>query len=293
MAADAIDQMLRTGRWLAVRRGVYLVHTGEPSRRAVLWAALHRAGPGAVLSYETAAELFGLTDQRSSSIHVTIGEHRRLSAIEGVVVHHSARLVEATHPTLEPARTRLEETVLDIVERTTDFETAFGLISSACQRRLTVPSKLAEAMSMRAKMRWRHRLEEGLTGIGDGVHSVLENRYVRRVERPHGLPAAVRQARIAGDGRNRYLDNLYEDYGLCVELDGLRAHPDEQRWQDQRRANAITARGVVILRFGWVDLDRRPCDAAAQVATALRSRGWTGTVLRCRTLCPAPGRSES
>jgi hypothetical protein len=277
--------VLAAGR-LSVAVSTWFTPASRPGRR-LSGRPFNRAGPGAVLSYETAAELFRLTDQRSSSIHVTIGKHRRLSAIEGVVVHHSGRLAEATHPTLEPPRTRLEETVLDLVECANDFDAAFGLISAACQRRLTIPAKLVDAMGKRAKMRWRHRLETGLAEIGDGIHSVFEYRYVQRVERPHGLPAAARQAKVAADGRNRYLDNLYEDYGLCVELDGLLAHPDEQRWQDQRRANAITAQGMVILRFGWVDLDQRPCQAAAQVGEALRRRGWPGTVLRCRPLCPA------
>jgi hypothetical protein len=42
---------------------------------------------------------------------------------------------------------------------------------------------------------------------------------------------------------NRYLDNLYEPFGLCVELDGSVAHPDEGRWRDTRRDNANLERG--------------------------------------------------
>ena len=57
--------------------------------------------------------------------------------------------------------------------------------------------------------------------------SLLEYRYVHRVERPHGLPAARRQARIRQRTGNRYLDNLYEGYGVCSELDGTAAHPAE------------------------------------------------------------------
>ena len=37
---------------------------------------------------------------------------------------------------------------------------------------------------------------------------MLEGRYVRDVERPHGLPTAVRQARTAQIPRSRYVDNL-------------------------------------------------------------------------------------
>ena len=48
---------------------------------------------------------------------------------------------------------------------------------------------------------------------GDGILSVLEYRYVHRVEGPHGLPAARRQVRIRQRTGNKYLDNLYQEFG--------------------------------------------------------------------------------
>ena len=94
---------------------------------------------------------------------------------------------------------------------------------------------------------------------GDGVLSLLEYRYVHRVERPHGLPAARRQARIRQRTGNRYLDNLYEEYGVCVELDGTAAHPADEQWRDKRRDNANAVRGIVTLRFGLLELGDRRC----------------------------------
>jgi hypothetical protein len=32
-----------------------------------------------------------------------------------------------------------------------------------------------------------------------------------------------------------YLDNLYEEYEVCVELDGTAAHPADEQWLDKRR----------------------------------------------------------
>jgi hypothetical protein len=287
MSADGIENLMRTGRWQTLHRGVYSIFTGPPTRRAALWAAVHRAGSNAALSHQTAAELFKLTDQRSPSIHVTISDRRRISPVAGVVVHHSNRLDYAVHPSLEPPRTRIEETVLDLVDDADTFDEAFGLACAGCQRRLTTASRLAEAMTRRTKIRWRNELRDALGAIDVGVHSVLEYRYQRRVERPHGLPAATRQARVVHAGRSRYLDNLYGEYGLCVELDGLSAHPDDQRWRDLSRVNAITERGVTILRYGWVDVDRRACQIAAQIGAVLRNLGWPGPVKSCRPACPA------
>ncbi len=286
MSADAIEGLLRARRWQALRRGVYLISTGRPSREASLWAALRSCGSDAVLSHQTAAELSKLIDGRSSLIHVTIGEHRRIRPASGVVIHHSNRLGYAVHPSLQPPRTRIEETVLDLVDGATTFDTAFGLVCAACQRRLTTASRVADAMSRRARIRWRNEVIEALGAIGAGVHSVLEYRYVDRVERPHGLPTAVRQARLPSGGR-RYLDNLYGDYCLCVELDGEQAHPDDRRWQDMRRINAITEQGLTTLRYGWIDVTRWPCQTAAQIGSVLRNLGWPGPVRPCRPTCPA------
>src|SRR5579863_7415025 len=267
-----IDGMLRSKRWLTLQRGVYCVSAGRPSREASLWAAIHRAGTDAALSHETAAELFGLMDERCPQIHITIPENRRVKPISGVVLHRSVRLAEAIHPSLEPPRTRLEETVLDLVDRTAAFDAALDLMCSACQRQLTTVGRLAMVMSKRGKLRWRGALAKTLDEIGSGVHSVLEYRYLHRVERPHGLPTASRQARIDAQGRSRYLDNLYQDYALCVELDGLQAHPDRQRWQDLRRVNAIIEKGISVLRYGWIDVDRWPCETAAQIGAVLKRR---------------------
>lgn len=287
MSADTIEGLLRTGRWRTLRRGVYLVFMGNPSRNANFWAALHRAGSDAVLSHQTAAELFKLTDGRSSSIHITISDKRRIGTPAGVVIHHSNRLAYAVHPSLQPPRTRIEETVLDLVETARTFDTAFGLVSAACQRRLTTSARLADAMTIRTKVRWRDELTEALGAIGGGAQSVLEYRYVRRVERPHGLPTASRQAKLVEGARNRYLDNLYDDYGLCVELDGQQAHPDDRRWQDLRRINSITEQGLTVLRYGWTDIARWPCQTSAQIGTVLHNLGWPGQMRSCNPLCPA------
>ena len=141
-------------------------------------------------------------------------------------------------------------------------------------------------MDARKKMRWRRELALALGDAGEGALSLLEYRYVHRVERPHGLPAARRQARIRQRTGNRYLDNLYEEYGVCAELDGTAAHPADEQWRDKRRDNANAVQGIVTLRFGLLDLGDRWCETAADVAAVLRLRGWTGAAHPCsRPVC--------
>src|SRR6185312_14784628 len=72
LSADMIKFRLRSGRWRLMHRGIYVTFTGVPGRATQLWAAILSAGPGAVLSYETAAEVHRLSDRVVETVHLTI-----------------------------------------------------------------------------------------------------------------------------------------------------------------------------------------------------------------------------
>ena len=279
MSPDSVRNQVRNGRWEKIHRGVYATFTGTPSRRAELWAALLRAGPGAVLSHQTAAELYGLLDSRSPVIHVTVPHGTnpaRRGKIPGVVIHRSRSLSRARHPALTPPRTRVEETVLDLVERSKSFDEAYDWICRAIGGRRTTAARLRTALDARPRFRWRRDIELALGDASEGVLSLLELRYVRGVERPHGLPTARRQARIRQQTGSRYLDNLYEDYLVCVELDGTAAHPAHEQWLDKRRDRRIRVEEKIeTARFGFLDLlnSRKRCETAAEIAALLADRG--------------------
>lgn len=288
VGSGTVIARLRGRHWQRLHRGVYATFTGEPGREAALWAALQRVGPEAVLSHHTAAELSRLTPRQSQLIHVTVPRQVHLRAIPGIVLHRSSRIDQARHPSLSPPRTRIEETVLDLAGTATDLDDALAWLARACGERLTRPDLLRAALAQRARIRWRPELTIALDDIAGGAHSILELRYVRRVERAHRLPRARRQVRSAIGQRAGYRDALYADFGVAVETDGRVAHPAEARWQDQRRDNAAAADGIVTLRYSWTDITQRPCQVAVQVAAALRRRGWRDTSRPCGPTCPVP-----
>jgi very-short-patch-repair endonuclease len=285
LKSATINSLLRSGRWQTLRRGVYATFTGKPSRDAELWAAVLRAGPQAVLSHQTAAELDRLTSAPSEVIHVTVPDGKHVRPIPGVRLHRSERLAAARHPSRTPPRTRIEETVLDLTQTAKNIDGAFGWLCQACGSRLTTPDLLLTALNKRGKVRWRAILRDALADISDGAHSVLELRYVRDVERPHGLPRARRQAAITRGTGHIYLDNLVKRYRTCIELDGKAAHPVAERWRDIARDNASAAGGLITLRYGWPDVAQHPCRTAAQIAAVLRQRGWTGQPTPCGPPC--------
>ena len=285
---DVIDGLLRTGRWQPMHHGVYATFSGQPDRDARLWAVVLRAGPDAVLSHQTAATLYGLTSDSGGPVHIIVPRDRQPRRIPGVVVHRLDRAAAARHPVLLPPRTRVEDTVLDLAATSETPDDAFGWLFRATGQRLTTAERLRGALAARSKVRWRIQLTQCLNDMADGVRSNLEHRYVWAVERPHGLPRAIRQARVVRDGRVCYLDNFHPDYLTGIELDGRAAHPAGERWRDYRRDNAGATDGIITLRYGWSDVTGQPCQVAAQVAAVLVQRGWPGPPRRCGSRCGVP-----
>jgi hypothetical protein len=308
LSASAIRVRLRNGRWQRLADGVYTTFSGEPSRLTLIWAALLAAGPGAAISHQTAAELYNFARRPVPAIHVTIPGDRQVRRGPGaasrgpagrdsrrlpgqemppLIVHRSNRIGRARHPALLPPRTRIEETVADLTQCAPTFDEAFHWLSQACGSRLCTVSMIRGALELRKKVRYRAELEAALGDVADGALSLLEYRYVHGVERPHGLPTARRQVPVTLDGTRRYLDNLYQDYLLGVELDGAAAHPVTERWRDIRRDRSLARLGVETLRYSWSDVTTHRCAVAAEIGEILVHRGWPGRIRRCSPDCPA------
>jgi Transcriptional regulator, AbiEi antitoxin len=290
-SADMIKFRVRSGWWRPVHRGVYLTFTGTLGHSAQLWAALLGAGPGAILSHETAAELQRLSDRPAETIHVTVPWPRRIAAARGVSLHRSRQAGQIVLERSNPPQTRVEETVLDLTQTAASFDDVCGWVTRAVARDLTDAGRLQAAMDLRTRLRWRAGLQELIAAATSGDHSVLEYRYDRDVERAHGLPEPVRQAPFAGpDGRRGRRDRLYRDYGVVVELDGRLAHAAEDQWRDKARDNAAAVTGQQTLRYDWTQVTRHACTTAAEVAAVLRVHGWDGWPRPCSPGCPVqPG----
>jgi predicted transcriptional regulator of viral defense system len=169
LSPDMIKFRIRSGRWRQLHPGVYATFSGIPGRGTWLWAALLAAGPGAVLSYQTAAELHGLSDKPASPIHVTVPVGRHLVAVSGVRLHRSGRAVEAVQGGSEPPRTRIEETVLDLAHAAKTFDDVCGWVTRAIARELTDETRLHAAMEVRQRLRWRKDLDQLIEAAATGI----------------------------------------------------------------------------------------------------------------------------
>ena len=266
--------------------GVYLTFTGPVPPLALVWGALLYAGESATASLGTAAWLWGLRSDLPAQIDVCVPFERQVTDQPGVHVASRKNLVNLRHPAMSPPRTRIEDTVLDLIDHAADEDEVVALITRACQRRLTTAARLSQRALGRTRLRWRDLVRDGLEDVAAGVQSALERRYLR-IERAHGLPTGTRNQVEGSRGRRRYRDVRYRRFRTVVELDGNAAHPVEDRDLDRARDNDITVAQEITLRYGWRAVAGAPCATAAQVARVLTNRGWQGRVRTCGPGCSA------
>jgi hypothetical protein len=223
---------------------------------------------------------------------VVVPAERRVRDTDGVKVVRSRHVIDRVDPTAWSHRIAAAHTVLDLA-RDRPLDHAITLAARAIDLGVTSLDQLAAALGTRPRQPDRSVLIEVFADVSAGSESAAEVRYLRHVERAHGLPAGRRQAPV-GDGRRRDIE--YEDYGLVVEIDGRLNHDGwAARRRDAIKDRAAAATGRVGVHCYWTDLVPTACALALDVAAILRIRGWTGEPracgLRCSALCGTSVRS--
>ncbi|MGH3366252.1 MAG: hypothetical protein ACRDOY_03525 [Nocardioidaceae bacterium] len=287
-----LNHRISSYRWQRVHTGVYAVFTGPLAWSARCWAAVLFYGEGAALAGETAISRW-MRDGRSvdsdSPIVVAVDHDRRVTHVAGTELWRVSGLAAHVHPATQPPRLRLEVAVLLTASRARRADDAVAMIADACQSRRTTAARLHRALLERlpANVRFRVALRETLRDVATGAYSYLELQYLRRVERPHGLPTGSRQRRVRQGRRVWFRDVEYVSFRIVVELDGRLGHESlADRADDLDRDNAVARAGRHTTRLSYrpVTVDTR--STAQLVVDELRSGGWQGKPKCCSPSCP-------
>ena len=277
LSTKAVNRMISEGHWQRLSRGIYLTGAVAPAWRSLAWAGVMIGGDAARVGGRAAAHLEGLLDEAPDEIAILIPHGRRQgNRPPWVFVREKAAFRTSSRG--NPPRIGIEDAVLDLCAEAAPAEVV-GWLTMAVQRRLTTPERLRRALDRRTRQRHRQIILDLLSDVAEGAESPIEVRYARDVERAHGLPRGTRQAASRGGQHLRDVD--YDAYGVLVELDGRLGHTGMGRFRDMWRDNEAVVENRVTLRYGSVDLYRRPCEVAFQVASILLHRGWTGFPTRC------------
>lgn len=284
-----VRRLLARGELVTVHPRVYVNHSGRPTRNQRQWAAVLACAPAA-LHRESALDAHGMTRDRTSPasqdqpIHLLVDRQRRIVPPAGVTLERVADRATWVQAHRRPPRAHFDYALLKTAGDRPEAG-AIALLSDAVHQGLTTASRLLEVIEKLPRLPRRAMVREVLADVEAGTRSVLEQRYLRDVERAHALPEGERQLREATTSGTVQRDIRYAHRTL-VELDGAFGHRDAlDRWGDLQRDLDAVLDDHLTLRAGWAQV-LEPCRLAEVVAAVLGRRGWTGRAHPCGEDCP-------
>jgi very-short-patch-repair endonuclease len=262
LTRSAIAHRLRRGWLHPLHRRVFAVGPPEPSQHGHWMAALLACGSDALLSHQSAAELWEIRKAQAGPIEVTLttGSKRR---IRGLVVHRRTVLKPADRrarhgiPVTSPTRT-----LADLAARV-PMAALESAVNEADRLELIDPDRLRRALDeMRGEAGTRALIRLLDHQVFRLTESELERMFLALV-RSSGLSIPATGVLLNGFR----VDFFWPDLGLVVETDGLRYHRTAaQQARDRRRDQAHTAAGLTTLRFTHAQVQFEPDEVAATLA---------------------------
>ena len=272
--------MVKRGLLIPFGRGVYVhadvasrflpVDDGEQLLRTL--ASLAVSGPGAVVSHQSAAQLYHIDLLGGPAPHVTLtrsperGSHSR----KGIHLHLADLPAEHVTASAGFSMTTPARTVIDLA-REIDFQAGVVAADSALHRKLTTKEELRAVLP--ACHRWRgvRRAAEVVEFADQRAESPLES-IARVVFRDCGLPPPDLQVWLGGVvepvGR---VDFYWKRYRTVVEVDGDLKYKDPTRAKMQLKRDALLrADGYEVVHFDWQEVTGPPEYVAAIVRAAFR-----------------------
>ena len=240
---------------------VYAVGHRSGPVEADLSEALLYAGPGAMLSHQTAAWWWGLTSRRPASIHVTTP--RRCRSQQGLRLYGRRSVERVWHKGITV--TSVPQTLLDYAAEAL-FEDVRYVLAEADYHRL-IDLAAVRAIAGRGKSgssKLRRALAVHWPDLAR-TDSPGEREFLFLIE-AGGLPRPKVNASPCGFR----VDCFWPEYGVAVELDGGKGHGTERQVaRDHGRDLTLRTAGIVVRRYARRQVKRK----GPRVLADLRAAG--------------------
>jgi hypothetical protein len=295
LSEDQVRWRVSSGRWQRPFRGAIVAHSGPLTETQVARAALLTGGPHAALAGLTAAWMGGFTgfgdskpvEEKTVYLLLPRGAKRRARPssqrpasmpFPRVKVRYARELTDDdVFPNLKPRRTRTARSLVDAASWMATDRGAMALLAAGVQQKVTRCGDLRQVLDRMKTVRRRALMYEILGDIEGGAQALSELDFGRKVIKAFGLPEPTRQVgRRDSRGRQRWIDVLFEDWKVIVEIDGAQHDEPLQQWDDMERDNDFTIEGYRPLRFPAWRIRREPEAVARKILAALRAGGYRG-----------------
>jgi hypothetical protein len=243
---------------------VYADRSAHLNSASLARAAVLVAGTGAVASHTTAARLWSLVVPADPDVHVIIERRRRLT-VPGLRTHRIVLRDDEVAVRQGIVTTRLDRTVADCLLWLPE-EAGTALLTSVLQRRVATVDEIRQALWRCGQRHGSTRAWAVLEAVGADAHSIAEVRAHRLLTKSGITGWSANTPVFDEDGLIGYVDVLFDDVPLAIEIDGRAYHSDDTAFQrDRERRNRLVRAGYTVLQFTWDDLVHRPDHVVAQV----------------------------
>jgi very-short-patch-repair endonuclease len=269
---------VEAGRWQLIGRQSVLLRGGPVLRENLEWAAVFEAGPRAFLDGASSLIAGGLRKFDVERIRVSVPRGARIRRVRGIDVRQTRRwAADDLAPGAGVPRSRNPVAAVRAALWARSDKQAALVLTMAVQQGLTTPEQLGVEMLRVQRDRRRAFINQIFLDLLGGVRSLGELDVARELRR-RGLPEPSRQVLRKGRNGTYYLDLIWDEWGVVVEIDGIHHSWAENVVSDALRQNDVTLENATVLRMPLLGLRVAADEFFAQVGQALVDAGWSPAV---------------
>lgn len=272
MTRAEVRAEIAASRWLRHGSQSLITHRGPLTPAARFRAALLEAGPRALLDGESALIASGLKNYESRTIRVSVPRGARVRRGAGLNIRQTRRWSADDLAPGGIARTRPAVAGVRAALWARSDKQAALLLAMTVQQGLATAEQLGVEMLRVRRDRRRTLVHDVLLDLLGGVRSLGEIDFARECRR-RGLPEPTRQVVRRGRNGRYYLDVMWAEWRVVVEIDGIQHTWAESVVDDALRHNAVTLQDATVLRLPLLGLRVAAEDFFAQIEQALRDGG--------------------
>lgn len=260
---------LSGGPWRRLLPGIILLHSGTPTDRQRIDAALLRGGRGTMITGLWAARLHGLIrTPRPGPVHILVPAEREITSTGFTVVERTTRLPEPVIcggvPLAPPHRA-----VLDGARRLRGFDTIRAMLAEPIQQGLCTP-RMLEVELADGSQRGSALPRRALIELLGGAHSVAEGDAFWLWKRAD-LPECERNVKVY-DLAGHYIatpDAWCDEVAFAWEIDSQECHFGSEGYAKTLERNTrYAAAGIVVVQTLPSRIRREPERVIRQLRAA-------------------------